>query len=293
MGLLALAFAVVCVSTWGGQAPATDNAQETIRKALAAYAEAFNKGDMESLAAFWAPDAEYVNEEGKLTKGRNNIVALFKRYGTDLKGTNLTLKVTSIRPLKSDIVLQDGKSTYTRPDGSLDQGTFTAVWIKTDGKWLLRSVRDLPAEEGDAASPSARLKELQWMIGNWDGTNGNVTMSVRGLMNQTFLRLEFKTKSADTELSVIQLLGFDPLTNQIKSWTFDSQGGYGEGLWTRDGNSWVGQTAGVLPNGETGTAVNLIRFVDDNTAIFQVRDREVAGQPIADAEVKLVRKTTD
>jgi uncharacterized protein (TIGR02246 family) len=292
IGLLMLCFAVLSVSPGGGQAPATDDAQ-TIRQAVAGYADAFNKGDMESIASLWAPDAEYVNEQGTVTKGRDNIAALFKRYATDLKGTKLILKVTSIRPLKGNIALQDGKSAYTRPDGSVDDGRFTAVWIKTDGKWQIQSVRDLPAEEGDAAHPSARLKELQWMIGNWEGANGSVKVNVRGIMNQAFLFMEYKTKLGDTELNVVQLVGFDPLTDQMKSWMFDSQGGYGEGLWSRDGHSWVGQTVGVLPNGQTGSAVNVIRYVDDNTFTFRVRDREVAGQPIPDAETKLVRKAAN
>jgi hypothetical protein len=99
-------------------------------------------------------------------------------------------------------------------------------------------------------------------------------------------------KQGEGGVEIQQLVGFDPLTGQIKSWTFDSLGGYGEGLWTRDGNSWVIDTAGVLPNGQTGTAVNTIRFVDDQTALFQARHREVGGQPIADSELKLVRKAS-
>jgi uncharacterized protein (TIGR02246 family) len=293
IGLLALCAAVLYVGTGNGQAPAANDASQTVRQAVASYADAFNKGDMAAIAAVWAPDAEYVNEEGTVTKGRDNIVALFKRYATDLKGTKLNLKVTSIRPIKGDIVLQDGTSAYKRPDGSVDDGRFTAVWTKTDGKWQLQSVRDLPAEEGDAASPAARLKEMQWMIGDWEGAKGSVTVKVRGVLNQAFLSMEYKAKSADAELTVMQLVGFDPLSNQIKTWTFDSQGGHGEGLVSRDGNSWGGQTAGVLPSGQIGTAVNVIRYIDDNTAMFQVRDREVAGQPIPDAEIKLVRKAAN
>jgi uncharacterized protein (TIGR02246 family) len=292
IGLLAL-FAVFCVTIGGGQAPAADDAPKTIRQALAGYADAFNKGDKAAMAALWAPDAEYVNEQGTLTRGRDNILALYKRYFTDLKGTKLAIKVTSIRPVKGDVILQDGKSTYSMPDGSVDDGRFTAVWTKNDGKWQIQSARDLPDEEGDLTSPAARLKELQWMIGTWESEKKGVKVSVRGVMNQAFLLMEYNTKSGDTELNVMQLIGYDPLTNQIKSWMFDSQGGYGEGLWTRDGNSWTGQTAGVLPNGQTGNAVNVMRYVDDNTVLFQFRDREVAGQPIPDAELKLVRKAAN
>ena len=36
-----------------------------------------------------------------------------------------------------------------------------------------------------------------------------------------------------------QRIGWDPLTKQFKSWVFDANGGYGEGLWMRQGDQWV------------------------------------------------------
>ena len=50
-------------------------------------------------------------------------------------------------------------------------------------------------------------------------------------------------------MTVTQRIGWDPLTKQIKSWVFDSEGGYGDGLWTRKGNQWVIKSTGVLPDG--------------------------------------------
>src|SRR5262245_11092625 len=44
--------------------------EQAVRKASAGYLEAMNKGDLEARLAFWAPDAEYVNEAGKVTRGR-------------------------------------------------------------------------------------------------------------------------------------------------------------------------------------------------------------------------------
>jgi uncharacterized protein (TIGR02246 family) len=289
LGLLAAVALLLTVNSGEGQAPAA-NDEQAIRQAVAAYAAAFNKGDMAALAAVWAPDAEYVDEAGTITKGRDAIVKQFKQFFTDLKGSKMALKVTNIRILKGDVALQDGLSTLTGPDGSVTEGRFTAVWFKTDGKWQLRSARDLPGEATDTPGAAGALKALQWLIGDWEGEKGGVTVSARWAMNQAFLQVEYKVKETNGELAVMQLIGFDPLTGQIKSWTFDSHGGYGEGLWERDGNSWVAETAGVLPNGQIGTAVNVIRYLDDKSIQFQTRDREVGGQPIPDGEVKLVRK---
>src|SRR5262249_61271190 len=155
------------------------------------------------------------------------------------------------------------------------------------------SGRDLPYDTADVPGAGGALKDLKWMVGDWVAEKEGINVSIRWAMNRAFLLQEYTAKQGEGRLEVQQLVGFDPLTGKIKSWTFDSMGGYGEGLWTRDGNSWVIETAGVLPNGQTGTAVNTIRFVDDQHAVFEARNREVGGQPIADSEVKLVRKTSE
>jgi uncharacterized protein (TIGR02246 family) len=286
---LAIGLLGFLVPTSQSQAPAV-NDEQAIRQAVVAYAEAFNKGDLAALSAVWAPDAEFIDEKGTHVKGRDAITGIFKQYLGELKGARMSFKIVNIRPLSGDVVLQDGTSTLTRADGSLDEGRFTAVWFKKDGKWLLRSVRDLPYDAGEVPGAGGALKELAWMVGDWEAEKGVVSVSVRWSLQEAFLTQEYRTKQAEGELQVMQLVGFDPLTGQIKSWTFDSHGGYGEGLWSRDGNSWVVETAGVLPNGQTGTALNVIRYADDNTVVFQARDREIGGQPIPDSEVKLVRK---
>jgi uncharacterized protein (TIGR02246 family) len=286
LGLLAVGLLGLTVHGDEGRAPATDDGR-AIRQAVSAYADAINKGDLAALSAYWADDAEYIDEKGTVTRGREAIAALFKHFLADIKGSKIALHVTRVRPLTADVAMQDGTSTLTRPDGSVDDGRFTAVWAKQGGKWLIRSARDLPTESADAGGA---LKELQWMVGDWEGAKGEVRVSVRWTLNKAFLVNTYQVKGPAGELQVTQLMGHDPLTGRIKSWTFDSHGGYGEGLWTREGNTWSIETAGVLANGETGTAVNIIRYVDDDNAVFQARDREVGGQPIPDSEVKLVRK---
>jgi uncharacterized protein (TIGR02246 family) len=267
---------------------ATDD--QAIRKAVAACEEAFNKADVDALTAAWAANAEYIDEKNTVTRGRTAIKELFKRHLAAVKGAKIAFKVTSIRQLTPDVVLQDGTSKLTLADGTTDEGRFAAVWSRKNGKWELHSVRDLPGEAGTTAAAGGPLRELKWMVGDWKAEKEGIDVSVRWALNQTFLTQDYTVKQGDLSLDVKQLVGFDPLSGQIKSWTFDSLGGYGEGLWTRDGNSWVIQTAGVLPGGQTGTALNVIRHEDDRHVLFQVKKREVDGQPIADSEVKLVRK---
>ena len=102
---------------------------------------------------------------------------------------------------------------------------------------------------------------------------------------------EYAIKEANGELfTVTQRVGYDPLTNQLKSWTFDSRGGYGEGFWTRDGNVWEVESAGVLSNGGQGTSLNLWRFGDDDHFEWESRDREIDDVPVPNVSVKFTRK---
>ena len=47
-------------------------------------------------------------------------------------------------------------------------------------------------------------------------------------------RSRARTRSRGT-----QRIGWDPVAGQFRSWDFDSQGGYSEGLWSRDGDRWI------------------------------------------------------
>ena len=49
-----------------------------------------------------------------------------------------------------------------------------------------------------------------------------------------------------------------PAQRQFKTWIFDSEGGHGEGYWTRNGNQWVIKVEGVRQDGQPASATNII-----------------------------------
>jgi uncharacterized protein (TIGR02246 family) len=291
LAVVAPALLFVIVRVGEGQAPAADETQ-AIRQAVAAYTAAFNKGDADAVAGFWAADSEFTDDTGMTTKGRDAIAALFRPYFTEesRKGSKMAVTITSVRLLKGDVALQDGVSVITAPDGTSSQANYSSVWSRSDGKWQIHSARELPYGPNDSTGASSSLKQLEWLVGQWEGDEGKVSVDVRWALNRAFLEQEYKAKHGDGELLVRQYIGFDPLTGQIKSWYFDSRGNYGEGLWERDGNSWQVTTAGVLSMGQTGTGRNVLRYVNDQSFVFQSTDREIGGQPIPDAQVTLTRK---
>src|SRR4051812_18527484 len=62
-----------------------------------AFIAAFNKGDAKAVAAFWVPDGDYIDEDGRVTKGRAALEKLYEKQFAAQKGAKLTVTVTSAR----------------------------------------------------------------------------------------------------------------------------------------------------------------------------------------------------
>src|SRR5262245_22729151 len=111
-------------------------------KRAQAFIEAFNKGDAKASAAFWTPDATYVDQVGQEYKGRAAIEKLYEKVFAARKGAKLAIHVTSVKQLSPDVALEDGVTEVTPADGGPSTAArFTAILVKKDGEWYLQSVR--------------------------------------------------------------------------------------------------------------------------------------------------------
>jgi uncharacterized protein (TIGR02246 family) len=290
---LGVALALMGFHASSGAADPPKNDEQGVLKAMQAYEAAFNKGDLDAVMAFWAPDAEFISDDGKATRGRDAIAAQTKRSFTEHKGLSIKLTSKSIRFPRPDVALQDGIVTMTAQDKSADTGPYAAVWAKTDGKWLLVSVRDLPEQAPNAGSNYTSLKQLEWLVGEWTGEEKDlsVALSFRWDKNQNFLIMEQSIKiKGDNNLSLTQVIGWDASNQQIRSWVFDSRGGFGEAFWTRRGNQWDLQAAGILSDGRATSSLNSWKYIDDHTAEWQSTERQVDSQPTPDVRLKYTKK---
>jgi uncharacterized protein (TIGR02246 family) len=289
---LALLGLGVCLAWAVAQKPAAAD-EDAVRKAVEAYAAAYAKGDFDTVMASWAPGAEFVDESGAVTRGKDAIAALFKKAWADRKGVpTVRVKVTTVRVLRPDLAALDGTVEVTAPDGRTDSGPFASLWTKADGKWLILSVRDLPDPSDDNPS-AARVRQLDWLVGEWvnEDRESTVTMNCRLTEKQSFLVIDQVVSVRGEEvLTLKQVIGWDPLRQQLRSWVFDSRGGFGEGSWSRDGNLWTIDAAGVLSDGREASSVNSYRYLDENSFEWASVNREVGGQPQSDMKVRYTRK---
>jgi uncharacterized protein (TIGR02246 family) len=274
--------------------PTASTEEATLRATLTAYGTAYRQSDVEKVLAIWAPDAEYVDDEGTVTKGRDAIGKLFRQEFAGKKFESFHAIVTSLRFLRPDLAIVDGTASATVPDGTPDSGAFTSIWTKTNGQWLILSVRDLPDSAPESAPvPGAHLEPLDRLIGEWVSKDKDtvITINCRRSNKQSYLLVEQTVRVKGVEqLTLTQVIGWDPHREQIRSWVFDSAGGFGEGFWQRRGNEWFVDSTGVRVDGRTASSVNIWHFVDDNTLDWSSTDREIDGEALPDVRARYVRQ---
>jgi hypothetical protein len=182
-------------------------------------------------------------------------------------------------------------------NGEVEDSKYSAVHVRQGGVWLL----DRVTEEGVIKPPKSNyehLKGLEWMVGTWIDADANDTIQtdVDWAKNKNFLTRSFSATIGDqVDMSGMQIVGWDPVAKAIRSWVFDSDGGFGEGKWKqgKDGQ-WVIQYSGTLPDGSKMTGDNILRRIDDNSYGWQSINRQVDGEILPNIdEVTIVRADSD
>ncbi|TWU30833.1 SgcJ/EcaC family oxidoreductase [Novipirellula artificiosorum] len=276
IGWMGCCFAVACADEPNPRA--TEEA--AIRSAVEAYVTTFNQADAEALAALWSPEAVYSNPiSGDQVMGREAIKNQFAGIFAETSGIKLTATTNSIDFISPNVAVENGSAKLVQADSLLEASEYTAVYVKRDGMWLLDRVTEEPVIE--VPSNYEQLKELEWMVGHWtdqDDTS-TVTTDCHWTRNNNFLVRSFTVQIRDRiDMAGMQLIGWDPAAKQIRSWVFDSDGGFGMGTWTNKGNRWSVQKRGILPDGRRSSAVNIFTQRDENTMTLQSVNRMVDGE---------------
>lgn len=281
-------------SAMGAEANRQAADEATIRKAVESYVAAFNQGDAKALAAMWSPEAVYTNPlSGQQVVGRVEIEKQFAAIFAEAKGAKLEAKTDSIQFVSPNVAVEQGTAKVIRPEQAPEESEYTAVYVKREGQWLLDRVTE---EDVPAPVPShyEQLKELEWMIGRWVDQDDQATVvtECNWAKNNNFITRSFTVQIRDRiDMAGMQIIGWDPSTKQIRSWVFDSDGGFGQGTWTKKDHRWYVQQSGVLPDGRKSSSVSIVTRLDDNTCTLQSVNRVVDGelQPNID-EVKIAKE---
>jgi uncharacterized protein (TIGR02246 family) len=281
IGVLAsISAALVAVSH--GETAAQDSPEKTAVMAIdRAFEAAYAKADPKAVAEFFTEDAHYTSDNGRTFDGRAAIEQSVRAAFAKNNGAKLTIAPDSVRLLAPDVLLESGSTTVTAKDGETNGALYTAVYVKKDGKWKISQLVETPQPDVTAHD---QLSELGWLIGDWEdadkGDNLTVHSQYSWARGGNFLTRNVTVKrGADTALEGWQIIGWDPIESCIRSWTFDNEGGFSEGRWTREGNRWLQRETGVTADGSRTTADNTFSKISDDRFMWDSNNRTLDGLP--------------
>jgi uncharacterized protein (TIGR02246 family) len=261
-------------------------AEKTAKAAADAYVAAFNKGDVQQLAAMYAEDAQYSSDEGTARIGRAEVEKGLARFLAKNKGIKLELQIESARFLTPDVLVEKGFSTIG------DETTrYVCNYVKKDGAWLISELLETKLPPLDAGTLA--LDEIAWMVGSWkDNSPGiDVTTSVAWTKNKHFLRRSIAvTREGENTIEATEIIGYDPIAGLLHSWVFDSEGGFGEGTWTHESNKWLESFRAVAPDGSVSTSQQVITLFDNNKYTWENINRQREGQALPNLDkIEVIR----
>jgi uncharacterized protein (TIGR02246 family) len=240
----------------------------------------FNQGDAKGLAACWTENGEFVGPDGARADGRATIEKQFQEAFAARKGpSKLQIHVNHLRLVSESLALVEAVAEVkpTTAVGGVPVADF--VLVKPNGRWLIES-----AHEAIARLPQQtnHVKELEWLVGDWSSAASQAGITLHTTCdwtaNQAFLIRKFKVEGKQAILrDGTEIIGWDPRTNRIRSWVFDSDGGFGENVWVHDGNRWLIKYSGTLADGSEASATHILAIVDAATATLLSKDRVVNG----------------
>lgn len=278
--VIPLAVGVLLVLTLGADTPGTDRAADVaaVKKSTRSLARSLQSGDARAVAAHWTESGEYFAEDGTTLHGRSAIEAAY-RAAFEKKKTRVDGKVetTSIRFPSRDTAIEEGFFTAHRGSDSPLTTKFSIFHVREDGQWRMAVVREWPSE-------GLSVHDLEWLIGTWTATNpsAEIRTTYEWWGNKTFLRAHITLKQKGKISEGFQMIGKDAATGQLRAWTFDKDGSFGEATWSHDGKKWTMDFEGVLADGSTLTSTNIITRIDNDSFTFQSVERSLDGEAIAD-----------
>lgn len=171
-------------------------------------------------------------------------------------------------------------------------GAFSvAMWDKfeDDGKIKPKIIMEIAPCERPARE--AALNRLAWLVGEWTDQRDGHTMNYECRMARNNSWITIKWEDASDSISGqdgLIIIGWDDAEQLLKTWTFDTDGGFAEGYLEGEGNRWLLVNTHVLPGGDLGASVTIYKKIDDNSISWQRVSQEIGGVLLPDEEENIL-----
>ncbi|MBD3672265.1 MAG: nuclear transport factor 2 family protein [Planctomycetaceae bacterium] len=288
----AVALMAVCMlsGTVHGQQPAENsdspaasvpNPEKPFWEAAQAFLDAYTRKDAAAIGEMFTINAEFRDEFGDRTVGREAITKLFKRvFEENPEATLESIDIDRIRLIGDDIALEEGwVSARDTADGPLYFSRYVALHqLEGDGKWRINTLKDYPREE---QGKEEQLDQLEWLIGDWVNEEGEtiVKTSCRWSEDGNYLLRKYSAETvAGQTFRGVQRIAWDPQKQILRSWNFDTQGAFNEATWVRNGDQWVVTSTGVTAEGERVQSTSVYSIVDPERIVWTISSLVVGGE---------------
>lgn len=267
--------------------------EKAIRNVVQEYQEAYNQQDVAKLFSQWASDATYNNPvTGESAEGKEAIVKLFKEKFAQGKKRRLDIAIKSIDFPDENEAIESGVMKVTVEDQPAQQMAYEASYVRENGKWFVKAIKEIELQE--PSSNFEKLKDLAWLVGKWEDSDDNVDILFDTQWDEykNFITQKFKMKIYDQDdIEGKQIIAWDSVKDVVRSWVFDSDGGFGEGTWEKVDKSWYATMRYTLNDGRVASSINIYTPIDDNSYTFASQEREVDGEVLPDMNTVTIEKS--
>ena len=261
--------------------------ESALRAAIVSYVNAFNDQDLQTVANMWTENATHIDREsGEQTKGREAISKDIETVFGEQPNTRLSGQVDSVRMITADVAKVDGQTMVGIPGQPPTESTFSAILIQQNGKWLIDSMEEMPLPQPPTSYDA--LKKLDWMEGKWldQSEDARVETTVSWSPNRAFLIRSFVAQADAGELQQgTQVIGWDPRSQEIRSWTFNSDGSFGDAVWSESESDWLIKSSQTTADGMAASGTYVLSRPDADTINLQLIGHEIEGEPQPNTEV--------
>jgi uncharacterized protein (TIGR02246 family) len=271
--------------------PKRDADRQAIEKMAKQVMQAYEKRDAAAVVAHWTAEGEFIRNDGEAIRGRAAVQKAYAEYFKTLTGKpKLEIEPGELSFPSADTAVVEYTLRLKNDEGEVIASSWrNSLLVREDGQWKVALVREWDRDLGEDVS----LKDLEWLIGTWHASNKDreVTTHYEWDENKAFLRAKYTVKEAAKVVeSGMQMIGKDNNDSVIRSWVFQSDGGFGGGVWTRDGKKWTVDVHGVTPEGKELRGTSVYVHVDPNTYTWQAINQTLDGDPIPDTQPLKVTK---
>lgn len=273
----------------------TATSEKEIRERLQRFTDTVNKGDVTTLASFWTEDAElYRPATGEVLDGRQAIDEFLQKIAKEIQQRHLKFNFQpfQINFVDQDEAIVDGVVEVSDEKGALLQRAARRLdMVNDNGQWFIDTAREI--EVAPAPPQFAYLKGVEWLLGNWKDEDDDVAITFNTDWDKfrNFIKQRFSMKVYGLEaMEGVQIIGWDPIDKKIRSWVFDSDGGFGSGVWSQVGDSWQVALNYTLSDGTPASATQIYKKLSDKSYSFASKDRKINGQAIPDVNPVTVVK---